>query len=362
MAGAEPGRARQGGERLAEPIGRPGEGVEVEPRAHPLLRLGQAAALHPQPPPDRALPEPRPHVPLGVEERRVARAGLRGEALGRAVLDDAAVLDDEHALEAQRLADVVGDAEQRRPLPEAAGPRQQLAPLLAVEAAERLVEERQAHPGAQQRARQAHPLPLAAGDQAAALAERRLQAVRQLAQDGHQVGGARSPGRAAGRGPPPRRSGGSRAASGSRAAPPDRPRRSRGAAPAAARRRAARRRPARGPRPAGASRGEPDQARLAGARGADDGDVLARRDRGVDAVEDRVPAGAHADVLPDDAGAGRGRRRQRRRRGGVRPASSASSGAPSGSSRRRATLRCEGYWVAIARISMCPRLRTLSAQ
>ena len=44
------------------------------------------------------------------------------------------------------------------------------------------------------------------------------------------------------------------------------------------------------------------------------------------------------------------------------PASSTSSGAPSGSSRRSATLRCEGYWVAIARISMCPRLRTLSAQ
>ena len=54
---------------------------------------------------------------------------------------------------------------------------QQLVALLEIEAAKRLVENREAHAGTKQRAAQAHPLAFAARDQSAAFAERSFEAI-----------------------------------------------------------------------------------------------------------------------------------------------------------------------------------------
>ncbi len=56
------------------------------------------------------------------------------------------------------------DGQQRGVAPDFARPGQQLVPLLKIEAAKRLVKNRQAHAGAKKRAAQAHALAFAARD------------------------------------------------------------------------------------------------------------------------------------------------------------------------------------------------------
>ena len=103
-----------------------------------------------------------PHGLLRVEQAPVAGPDLLGEHGGRAVLDDAATLDDEHALERAGLAHVVRDAEQRGAPPSGARFLQQRLPALAVQPAKGLVEDHEARVGPQQRPREANALTLAA--------------------------------------------------------------------------------------------------------------------------------------------------------------------------------------------------------
>ena len=191
----------------------------------------------------------------------VTGAGVRGEPIRGAVLDQAAPFDHQHALEIARLCDVVGDAEQSRVAPELPGPAEQPAALGPVEAAERLVEDDEARPGRIERPTEPDALPFAPGEPAAALAQAGLEPVGEMRQDTQQLGLGRalSPSRGLGV-RVARRRGGSRAGSDSRAGPPGRARPSRRAADRAAPRRAARHRrgPARprpGASPAGARRG-----------------------------------------------------------------------------------------------------------
>jgi len=83
----------------------------------------------------------------------------------------------------------VGDAQQRVLPPPGAGAGQQGLALGVVQAAEGLVQQHQAGVGGQHGARQAHALALAAGQPAAAFAQRRLQALRQARQHAAQAGG-----------------------------------------------------------------------------------------------------------------------------------------------------------------------------
>ena len=74
------------------------------------------------------------------------------------VFDDLPVVDDQHPFERERLLDVMGNADQRLMAPDVAGTRQEIVPSRSIQAAERLVENRQAHGTPDQRAPEADAL------------------------------------------------------------------------------------------------------------------------------------------------------------------------------------------------------------
>ena len=254
-----------------------------------------------------------------------------------------ALVHDEHAIEAARLGHVVADAEQRG-----------VAPVLAHERQQRRARRRDRARGTARRARPAgRPgrssararrtrCPSPPETSAAAFAERRLQALRQLLDQVLQVGGGDGEAGGASRVRAGCRTAGSRAAIGSRAAPPGRPRPS-------TRRSAAAPAPSSG-RPSTSTRvrrtalpaeQQPDQRRLAGAGRADDRHVTARpgcRRRCRAAAAGRRPGPRRP--------AARSRRRRRVPVGGLdagagpRQRRRATARAPS---RRSITLREAGY-------------------
>src|SRR5689334_18985865 len=79
------------------------------------------------------------------------------------------------------------DAQERCVWPHATTARQQPAPLFVVETREWLIEKYRLHIRPEQRSTEAHPLPLAAGNESAAFAERGLQSVRQLPEHVQQI-------------------------------------------------------------------------------------------------------------------------------------------------------------------------------
>jgi hypothetical protein len=129
-----------------------------------------------------------PHRLFHVEHLPVSGALLRGESGRGCVLHDAPVLDHQHPLEAQGLADIVGDAEHRGPAPVLPRAGEQLAAGAAIQAATRLIQDGQAHALSMHRAAQPDPLPLAAGHQPAALAKHGLHPLGEPLQDPVQVG------------------------------------------------------------------------------------------------------------------------------------------------------------------------------
>jgi hypothetical protein len=159
--------------------------LEADPLSHRLVELTVA---EPEPAPALALPQGLAQLALGGQQRRERRCCFSGQGGRRAVLDDLPVVDHQHAVEGQRLRDVVGHAEQRGVAPATAGGGEQRVTLGAVEAAEGLVEQDQPGVLPQHRAPEAHALPLPTGDEAAALAERRLKPLRQLGQHVREPG------------------------------------------------------------------------------------------------------------------------------------------------------------------------------
>src|SRR5438309_5550715 len=67
----------------------------------PLFRSDEAAVLHPQAPPARAGPEAAADLVFGSQQPRVARGRVGREHRRRRELDDAALLDHEHLVEAR---------------------------------------------------------------------------------------------------------------------------------------------------------------------------------------------------------------------------------------------------------------------
>ena len=212
------------------------------------------------------------------------------------------------------VADVVADAQERGIAPVLANERQQRAAGGSIEPAERLVEHDEPDGGPQERPAEPHALALASRDQRAALAERRLQAVRQLLDQLLKAGGG------------DRKPGGAGLAAGvavlqilEQRSIPELDRRVH---------------PGRyAPEPGGAlgieriavdqqpaggrlvpAEQQADQRRLPRTRCADDGDVRARRNREVDLTEQRPARRLHPDALHDDRRA-TGARRSGRRRG-----------------------------------------------
>ena len=95
-----------------------------------------------------ARPEPSLHAPLGLEQRAVARAGARRELGGRAVLDDAPASTTSTRSKPSVSPTSWVTHRSVAPRQRRARPGEQLAAALAVEAAERLVEDHQRAPRA----------------------------------------------------------------------------------------------------------------------------------------------------------------------------------------------------------------------
>jgi hypothetical protein len=111
----------------------------------------------------------------------------------RALLDDAAAVEDDDLVSELRRGDAMRDEERRAPLQHLAQPREDLGFRARVHGGETVVEEedRRIHG---ERARDRGALPLSAGEVDAALAEKRLEAVRQrfdLGKDARVRGGLR---------------------------------------------------------------------------------------------------------------------------------------------------------------------------
>ena len=142
-----------------------------------MVIFDQASCVEPESTPSAVRPEPLPHRHLGVQERSVARLWLRGKVGWGTILDNAPPVHDQHPIERLRLTHVMGDAEQRGLAPQLAGTGEQLLPLLAVEPTAGLVQDNQAHPGAEHGPPESHPLAFSARYQGTPLAESRLQPV-----------------------------------------------------------------------------------------------------------------------------------------------------------------------------------------
>jgi hypothetical protein len=141
-----------------------------------------------QPPPVVAPPQLRVDAALVGEHRRVGAGGVGEQRLRRAVLDDLPVGHHDDARQLAGLLEVVRHAEEGRLGPPRPDPPQQRRAALAVEAAQRLVEDDEADLRPQQRATEADPLALAARQQRPALAELGLEPVGQVRHQLEQVG------------------------------------------------------------------------------------------------------------------------------------------------------------------------------
>lgn len=145
--------------------------------------------------PDRIVPEFPIHVILGLPQRAVARPGTGDERNRRTVLDHPACFEHQHACEVIGVAHVVGDAEQRRPLPQAPRPGEQLPASRPLQTLERLVEDHQPGLGPKHSTTEPHPLPFAARDEAATLAEVGLQPLGQALEHTVELGVFQDPGK-----------------------------------------------------------------------------------------------------------------------------------------------------------------------
>jgi hypothetical protein len=97
-------------------------------------------------------------------------------------LHHAAGFDDDDAIEALRLGDLVGHAEQRRSRPRPASLREKPAALAARQPSERLVQDDESRMRPRERSAEPDTLALSSRDQRASLAEAGLKAVRESAQ------------------------------------------------------------------------------------------------------------------------------------------------------------------------------------
>src|SRR3569833_4212956 len=136
----------------------------------------------------------RPHllrVALAREQLAEARAFAGEQLVWRAILDDDASFDDDHAREHVGLREIVGRAQHRRAMPVRARCSELPLAGLALEAAKWLVHHDEARVVAGEAAAEAHALPFAPGAEAAPFAEPGREPLRQARQHGRELRAAR---------------------------------------------------------------------------------------------------------------------------------------------------------------------------
>ena len=116
-------------------------------------------------------PESLPHFFLGEQQFAVGRVGLSDEVFRTAVFDDASGVYDQHARERQGFSDIMSNAEQGCITPVFANATHKISALLAIEAAERLVQNGKPDATFMHRASEPNALSFAARDQPAALSK-----------------------------------------------------------------------------------------------------------------------------------------------------------------------------------------------
>ena len=135
---------------------------------------------------------------LRVEHGSIARPGSRREIGRCARLDHPTAARRRGPDRSLRFTDVVGDADERGARHCSRARRSSVARLLALEPAERLVENDQARAGPAEPPPEAHALPLSARHQRPSFAERRLQAIGKLLDEPRRSARAMRDGEAAG--------------------------------------------------------------------------------------------------------------------------------------------------------------------
>ena len=267
-------------------------------RPHPGFRAaGRAAGSGCA---SRRFPEAFAHHGLGLQHRAIAGAGPPGQRRRLTVLDDASLAHDEHAIERERLADIVRDAEQVAPCHSGGIARAGRAGARARARETARRESRAAHPAATSaRARRTRcpsppeidPPPSPSG--VCSPSGSRSSTSRRSAASMRSRRATRSR-----RGPS--HIAGCRAATGSTAEQRDPPRLSRPASGPASVHRASRRRPAHGRRGPMPSEQQSDEARLPCAGCTDNRDVAAARDGKAQVVKNRVTRRPNAHIVEDD--------------------------------------------------------------
>src|SRR5262245_19834052 len=101
----------------------------------------QASVLEAKHPPVRVGPYGAGRRLRRIQQLAIPRSREAAQVPRRTVFDDAATVHDQHAIERQRVLDVVRDVHERRIRPAAPRHRQQALAADALEAAERLVED-----------------------------------------------------------------------------------------------------------------------------------------------------------------------------------------------------------------------------
>ena len=373
------GRARRGARSARRDRqaarGRPPDGPRRPRRRSSRAVLDDAAACEAEPAPGRSRPRGGAHPTARPRAApRSASRRPRGEGRRRAVLGDLAVGDRRARAGTTRSRRCRGS--RTKAWCPATAPRARQQPGRCSRSRPRNGSSRSTSAGSGRRRPRAetYPLPLAAREQRARLAERRLRAIRQPPRHLVEVGVSAARPRA-------------RRATSSPARRPRLAARGRfhkyteGSTHTVRRRRASSPTASSGAPSTRTSpsagrcqpRSRPEQARLAGARGADDGDLLARGERERADLEDLVagrhhpdpaswiatpgarvpppPSAARGASTPPSSAAANGSIPSARAGGGAStpPPSAAggaspvcSSGAPSGSTRRKVRLRCAG--------------------
>src|ERR1700690_1992045 len=125
-------------------------------------------------------PRSFPHSLLGLQQGSITGIHLSSQFRWIAVLDDAAILNDQRSGKSQRFAHIVRDAQQGRVLPVTARASQQFPSLMPIKSPKRFVEKSEANIAFQQGASKADTLAFPARNQAAAFAEFRLQSIGQF--------------------------------------------------------------------------------------------------------------------------------------------------------------------------------------
>ena len=129
--------------------------------------------LHPQLPPVPACPDFRFGPTLGLQQA-IIKGLVRKQLLGRTVLCNPTLVNDENSVEIKRLGYVVADTQESGLIPMGTGLCQKFPPLTAISSPEGLIQQDKVRPRLHEGPTQPHALAFATGEKAPALSENLL--------------------------------------------------------------------------------------------------------------------------------------------------------------------------------------------